>query len=236
MYFQGDPLTHPCIWSPPSPQENPISSPRFSISASISSVRIQREWCPHTNLATRPQVPRGFSGQKALYKHSPILSAGLQGPGGGGSKCSLLRTPSIPQTQAPEGKAGVSPALWELWVFPSSFSKCWLVHLNPHTLSMDVIQPGSSGMLSRLPVLQPAKLCGQPRALLGEAAWFRRGLEAFWKSLNLFYDILTNSMKGCTPSQNTPNFRGGGWRRVRRDRRLKCITLDQSHSDGLWLW
>lgn len=65
------------------------------------------------------------------------------------------------------------------------------MHLNPHTLSMDVIQPGSSGMLSRLPVLQPAKLCGQPRALLGEAAWFRRGLEAFWKSLNLFYDVLT---------------------------------------------
>lgn len=117
--------------------------------------------------------------------------------------------------------------------FSFLFFKMLAVHLNPHTLSMDVIQPGSSGMLSRLPVLQPAKLCGQPWVLLGEAAWFRRGLEAFWKSLNLFYDVLTNSMKGCTPSQNILNFRGGGWRRVGRDRRLKCITLNQSHSDGL---
>lgn len=39
MYFQGDPLIHPCIWSPPSPQENPIGFPRFSTTASISSVR-----------------------------------------------------------------------------------------------------------------------------------------------------------------------------------------------------
>lgn len=31
---------------------------------------------------------------------------------------------------------------------------------------------GSSGMLSILPVLHPAKLCGQPWALRGEAAWF----------------------------------------------------------------
>lgn len=232
MYFQGDPLIHPCIWSPPSPQENPIGFPRFSTTASISSVR---------NDAHTLTWPPDRRFHEVLVDRKPctsILPFSLQvcgGLGWGGANAPSW-TPSIPQTQAPEGKAGVSPALWELWVFPSSFSKCWLVHLNPHTLSMDVIQPGSSGMLSRLPVLQPAKLCGQPRALPGEAAWFTRGLEAFWKSLNLFYDVLTNSMEGCTPSQNTLNFRGGGWRRVGRDRRLKCITLDQSHSDGLWLW
>lgn len=110
MYFQGDPLTHPCIWSPPSPQENPISSPRFSIEMENSSmrknssVRIQREWRPHTNLATRPQVPRGFSGQEACTSILPFSLRVCRGLGVGGANAPSWGHPASHRHRLQKGR------------------------------------------------------------------------------------------------------------------------------------
>lgn len=123
MCFQGDPFTAPPLVTV-FPQDNSVvptvPPPLFPFLP-----RGCRGSHPHTKLAARPEAPRGFHGQETYARL--LLSPGVCW----GDQCSLLRTHTVTQTQAPGGKPG-SPH-YENSGFSPPLCKMLAVHLHPHT-------------------------------------------------------------------------------------------------------